>query len=139
MPHSTSRPAELASATFGRRLLPVVLDQLAESDPSRVYAAIPLSGELSHGFRDITVVEVARCVNYMSAWLEEQFGCSSNFETVSYLGIPDIRGAILFLAAVKCGYKVCRVSWSFWICPTNTSLPSFSSHHLEIHLPPMQL
>ncbi|KAI4241070.1 MAG: hypothetical protein L6R42_011382 [Xanthoria sp. 1 TBL-2021] len=49
---------------------------------------------------------MARAVNHMAWWLKTQIGISPSFETVSYLGVPDIRYAIFFLAAVKCGYKV---------------------------------
>ena len=33
-------------------------------------------------------------------------GRSTVFETIAYIGPSDLRYAIVFLAAVKCGYKV---------------------------------
>ncbi|KAL8734972.1 MAG: hypothetical protein Q9181_002995 [Wetmoreana brouardii] len=91
---------------YGRRLLPQVLDQLATTDPDRVYATVPRSPDLNDGFRNVTMSQMARAVNHMAWWLQQHTGTSSIFETVSYLGLPDIRYAILFLAAVKCGFKV---------------------------------
>ena len=39
---------------YGERLLPRVLNELAESEPERLYASVPrLSVNLSQGFRDI--------------------------------------------------------------------------------------
>ncbi|KAI0532164.1 hypothetical protein GGR58DRAFT_491137 [Xylaria digitata] len=91
---------------YGKRLMPVVLDELAKTDPSRLYAAIPKSTDVKDGFRDITAADVARCVNFMALWIEQKLGRSSSFETISFIGIPDLRGAVIFQAAVKCGYKL---------------------------------
>ncbi len=95
---------------YGRRLLPQVLDDLSSFTPERLYATIPrLTTDLSQGFREITVKDVARSVNALAWWLQAVIGRSDSFETLCYIGIPDIRSAILFLAAIKCGYKV----WNF--------------------------
>lgn len=91
---------------YGARLLPQVVDQLAASDPTRVYASIPVSSDLSAGFRDVTILNMAAAVDSFAWWLESHIGRSSQFETLSYMGVSDIRYAIVFLAAVKCGYKV---------------------------------
>lgn len=97
--------------SYGRRLLPQVLDDLSISTPDRIYVTIPrLTKDLSRGFSDITVSDVARCVNALAWWLQEDVGRSDSFETLCYIGVPDIRSAILFLAAIKCGYKVCQLS-----------------------------
>lgn len=92
--------------TYGRRLLPCVLDELARTYPRRLFCAIPKSADISEGFNDITVSEVARCVDFMAAWVEDRFGQSETFETIGYIGIPDLRGVVIFYATVKYGYKV---------------------------------
>ena len=91
---------------YGSRLLPQVVDELARSDPQRIYATLPLSSDLSKGFQDVTMQQVSQAVNKCAYWLEDTIGRSTVFETLSYLGLPDLRYAIVFLAAVKCGYKV---------------------------------
>ena len=91
---------------YGSRLLPQVVDELASSDPQRIYATLPLSSDLSKGFRDVTMRQVSQAVNRLAYWLEDTIGRSTVFETLSYMGLPDLRYAIVFLAAVKCGYKV---------------------------------
>ncbi len=91
---------------YGSRLLPQVVDQLSQSEPNRIYATIPVSSDLSQGFRDITMLEVAQAVDGFAYWLEENLSRNTAFETISYTGISDLRYAIVFLAAVKCGYKV---------------------------------
>lgn len=40
--------------------------------------------------------------------LQYTFGMTLNdrFETLTYIGVPDLQYSIVFYAAVKCGYKV---------------------------------
>ena len=97
---------EVAEPRYGSRLLPQVVDELAISHPDRIYATIPLSTDVSQGFRDVTMLEIAQSVNYTASWLERSFGRSKSFDTLAYIGASDLRYATVFLAAVKCGYKV---------------------------------
>lgn len=91
---------------YGARLLPQVVDELARSNPKRIFASIPFSSDLSQGFRDVTMPELSQAVDHFAWWLDEHISRSTTFETLSYMGIPDLRYAVVFLAAVKCGYKV---------------------------------
>ncbi|KAI0169257.1 hypothetical protein GGR52DRAFT_581433 [Hypoxylon sp. FL1284] len=85
----------------GRRLLPLVLDEMAISNPGRLYAAIPKTQDVTQGFRDITVSDLARCVNFMAQWIDDRFGHPIHpFETLTYIGISDLRGPVSFLAAL---------------------------------------
>lgn len=93
---------------YGSRLLPQVVDELAQSNPERIYATIPLSSNLTQGFRHVTMLQISQAVNKCAHWIESIIGRSTVFETLSYVGLPDLRYAIVFLAAVKCGYKVRR-------------------------------
>ncbi|KAH7034609.1 uncharacterized protein B0I36DRAFT_381511 [Microdochium trichocladiopsis] len=68
--------------------------------PNRLYATIPKTSDVEDGFRDITVAEIARGVDYMAGWIIDRFGRSSNFKTISYIGTADLRGAIVSLAAL---------------------------------------
>ncbi|KAI0841826.1 acetyl-CoA synthetase-like protein [Hypoxylon sp. FL0890] len=95
-----------AQSPYGRRLMPVVLDELAMKTPEKLYASIPISADITQGFRDITVADMARSVNFMAEWIETRFGRSRNFDTLSYIGISDLRGVVVWHAAVKCGFKL---------------------------------
>lgn len=99
-------------ASYGSRLMPCVVDELANTTPSRVYASIPLASDLSGGFRDVTFREIALATDFLAHWIKSEIGCSGDFETIAYLGAADLRYAVFFLAAVKCGYKVFGNSWS---------------------------
>ena len=100
----------LGGSQYGSRLMPHVVDELAKSDPCRIHATIPVSSDISHGFRDITMLDIAQSVNQFAYWLEESLGRSTSFETLTYMGVPDLRYSIVFLAAVKCGYKVSQLA-----------------------------
>ena len=50
--------------------------------------------------------EFVRAVGKTAWWLEENIGQSTVHETMAYIGPSDLRYAIIFLAAVKYGYKV---------------------------------
>ncbi|KAK6205730.1 putative secondary metabolism biosynthetic enzyme [Pestalotiopsis sp. IQ-011] len=95
---------------YGRRLLPSYLDEIAKTNPGRVYAAIPKTAAVEDGYMDVTIADLARCANFMAQWIEERFGKSQNFETIAYVGLSDLRGVALFLAAIKTGYKLLLAS-----------------------------
>jgi len=71
---------------YGRRLLPVLLDGLARTAPSRIFASIPTSQSYSTGLKDISMASIARAVDRISWWLDEQLGSAVGFPTIAYLG-----------------------------------------------------
>lgn len=127
-----------AQTPHGRRLLPRALDEIAKSNPNRLYATIPHGIDLSKGFRDITFKEMATGINFVAHWIHKTFGCSSNFEPLCYIGIPDLRSVAVFLAGVKCGYKVsnifCKPSQSLYYYGQLPIYTRFSYHPRGIQL-----
>lgn len=92
--------------------MPVVLDSVARADPARFFAAIPNTANISDGFRDVSFSEVSNATNRMARWLRKAFGASParDFETLTYIGVSDLRYSIALYAAIKCGYKLLLVS-----------------------------
>ena len=88
---------------YGRRLLPVMIDEIAQREPDRLYCVIL---GLTDGPRTVTMNEFARAINRAARWLEAQVGRSESFETIAYMGPNDIRYSIFLMAGVKVGYKV---------------------------------
>lgn len=86
--------------------MPQVVDELAAIVPNRVYAAIPKTADVQDGYQDVTIAELAGSVNFMARWLEKRFGRSETFETITYVGLSDLKGITILLAAIKVGYKV---------------------------------
>lgn len=91
---------------YGSRLMPMVVDDIARQQPDLLYASVPLTTNLSEGFQGITFSEIASATNHVANWIDKKFGRSSKFDTIAYMGIGDLRYVVVFLAAVKCGYKV---------------------------------
>ena len=122
-----------SATTYGRRLIPMVLDRLADTDPGMVYAAIPKTANVKDGYRDVSIADFARCVDFMAQWIEDKFGRSNNFETITYIGLSDLRGPATFLAAIKTGYKVCtQLAFDSELA----DIDSFCFRCLQIHLRP---
>ncbi|KAK4998933.1 hypothetical protein LTR66_001923 [Elasticomyces elasticus] len=90
----------------GRRTLPELTDELAHSHPSKVWATIASTSDVSDGFLDITVKSLADAANATAWWIEENIGRSDKFVTIAYQGASDVRYAIFWFAAIKCGYKL---------------------------------
>lgn len=86
--------------------MPSVVDEIARQTPSLTYASIPLTTSINDGFKDVSFSDVASATNYVAAWIDRTLGPSSNFDTIAYMGLGDLRYVVVFLAAVKCGYKV---------------------------------
>ena len=91
---------------YGRRLLPVELDRVAQFEPETPYFSRPRDpNNLAAGFEDITYRRIANAANRLAHWLESELGPAKNFETVAYLAPPDIRNILLVLAVSKVGYQ----------------------------------
>ncbi len=90
----------------GQRLLPVLIDDIARTDPHRVFAAIPKSANPKDGYEDITYHNFSTAINRCSWWIEKEIGKGSDFETVAYIGPLDLLYHIFTFAAIKTGHKV---------------------------------
>ncbi|MCJ1387732.1 hypothetical protein MMC18_000575 [Xylographa bjoerkii] len=98
------------SKDYGRRLVPVIVDELARNDPERAVYSIPLSQDVSNGFKDISACAFANAVNRTSWWLHSELGKGSSFQSVGYIGPHDLRYVLLILACIKTGYKALLIS-----------------------------
>lgn len=93
----------------GRRLLPVVIDQLAQDDPDRPWASFPVDDwNLSAGYEDISYRTLANAINKLAHFIMDHVGRSApgKFETLAYLGVSDVRYHLLQMAVVKTGHQV---------------------------------
>lgn len=55
-----------SSPAYGRRLVPKVLNELGGKDPHRVYAAILKTLNVKDGYRDISVVDLIRYIDFIA-------------------------------------------------------------------------
>lgn len=89
----------------GQRTLPELLDEKALHTPGHACLSIPLS-ESCQDYRDISYVQLSRAVDAMAWWIHKTLGTSNTFETLCYLGPPDVQYFIFSLASCKTGFKV---------------------------------
>lgn len=91
-----------------KQLLNNIVDGMAKTRPSALYAEVPVSPTTYEaGFRKITYGTLANAINGVAWWLKGELGVGQNFETLSYIGPSDLGYVIMLLGAVKAGYKVC--------------------------------
>ena len=90
---------------YGQRLIPHLIDDIAHNKPSRTFCSLAKSGDISDGFQDVSYGAFANAINRLAWWIEENLGKTSTFETLSYIGPPDLRYIVLTIAAQKTGYK----------------------------------
>ncbi|KAI1735225.1 acetyl-CoA synthetase-like protein [Xylaria scruposa] len=87
----------------GKRLPPVLLDEIAAKDPGRVLYSIAKTEKMEDGFEDITYKTIANAVNRCAHWLKQTLGTDQP-RVFCYLGPIDLRYIILVLAAPKAGH-----------------------------------
>ncbi|UPK94825.1 hypothetical protein LCI18_005760 [Fusarium solani-melongenae] len=90
----------------GRRLLPSLVDEIAVSDPGRVFYSVTKTNNPADGFQDINAKTFARAVNRCAWYIEKHLGRGQDFPTLAFIGPQDVIYAILTLACVKTGYKL---------------------------------
>ncbi|KAI1173253.1 hypothetical protein F4777DRAFT_589987 [Nemania sp. FL0916] len=100
----------------GHRLLPHIVDAIAQSDPQRECFAIPRSSDPKDGWKPITFKQYANAINHVARRIIENCGVPEpdTFPTIAYIGPNDARYVVMTLASVKAGYK------AFFISPRNS-------------------
>jgi acyl-CoA synthetase (AMP-forming)/AMP-acid ligase II len=101
MPHNLAAPLNC-----GKRLLPVLVDEIAATDPERTFVSIPQSSDLADGFTNISYCRFAKAVNRCAWWIRKELGGHTEQKTVLYLGPLDLRYLIIILATAKAGHVV---------------------------------
>ncbi|RDW82481.1 hypothetical protein BP6252_03593 [Coleophoma cylindrospora] len=96
---------EVPSKRYGQRLVPQVADELASLNPGKIYASIT-TGNSGNDYREVTIKELVHAANHLAWFIKSKYGMSESCETLIYMGTADIRYTALFIAAVKCCYKL---------------------------------
>ncbi|ETS80548.1 hypothetical protein PFICI_08077 [Pestalotiopsis fici W106-1] len=98
-----------ATHSFGRRLIPQIVDDRSKSSPERIVYSFPLDPQLT-SWHHVTARVLANAVDTLAWKLAADLGRSSTFETVSYIGPHDIRYVMVVLACIKAGYQALLLS-----------------------------
>ena len=127
-------PPEGSIIDVGRRLLPRALTDAAKREPNKPWAFAFEDKDTSKGFRSITVGDVERAVDSTAWWILGRLGSSTNFETLAYIGVSDMRYQIVHLASIKCGYKVSSMEFQV-LCSAAYHCYSSCAYQSEILMP----
>jgi acyl-CoA synthetase (AMP-forming)/AMP-acid ligase II len=94
----------------GPQTLLAVLEEKAKSIGDHTYLRYPTDNWETEGYRTMTWRQYADSVNKVAYWLDQQLGGCQPGDTVAYMGPSDARYAIIYLATMKTGRKVCSAS-----------------------------
>ena len=70
---------------YGHRLIPTLVDSLAETTPDYIFASFPRSAQYTDGLRAVTIRTFARAVDRAASWIDSTIGKGIGFVTVAYL------------------------------------------------------
>ncbi|KAI0896934.1 hypothetical protein F4806DRAFT_487004 [Annulohypoxylon nitens] len=98
------------ASVVGERLLPSVVDEIAQSDPHRVLYSVARTKNPEDGFDDINARSFADAVDRFSWYIERHLGRGQGFPTLTYIGPQDLLYAVSVLACIKTGYKLLLIS-----------------------------
>lgn len=86
-------PSQQNSIQYGRRLIPHIIDDFAESEPEREAFQVPRSSDPKDGWRAITWGGYANAVNHVARRIIDICGEPEKdaFPTIAYIGPNDAR------------------------------------------------
>lgn len=94
-------------ANAGARLLPSLVDEIAQSDPTRICYSIAKTSDPADGFFDISAAAFAKAVDRCAWFIHNTLGPGERFPTIAYMGPQDI---VYLIFVIACGvYKVITV------------------------------
>jgi len=96
------------STQYGQRLLPVYIDEVAQTNPNRPFVSVAKTSNAIDGYFDVTFRAFSRAVNRCAWKLKRKLGQSQTFTPILYIGPLDIRYLIVLFAAAKTGHVVSR-------------------------------
>ncbi|KAK2762490.1 amp dependent ligase [Colletotrichum kahawae] len=96
----------MGSQVEQRLITQALADALAEN-PDRTWVSYAISNNIvQDGFRNITIRQLATAVDRLAWYIDSNIGKSSDFETVLYYGLADVRYIITLIAGIKTGHSV---------------------------------
>jgi hypothetical protein len=108
---------DAVNAVGSEVLLPAAIDHIAQTNPERLYAEIPLSTtSFDAGFRRISYRELSNAANGIAWWIHRTLGPSKTCEPLCYMGPNDLIRNIVLLGNCKAGYSVGFSTFHVRIC-----------------------
>ncbi|KAJ5939197.1 hypothetical protein N7466_002331 [Penicillium verhagenii] len=98
-----------------------ITDEIATTDPSRLYCTQSISPDVTQGWKDVTFSGLVSAANRMALWIEENVASSRAPETLAYVATNDIRYVAFILACMRLRHTALLLS------PRNSEQ---ASHHV---------
>lgn len=105
-----SPPMIVEDQRYGRRLIPQIMDRLANSHPDRTVFSLTKTRDGILEFNDISAQTFAQAVDKTAWWLYDQVGPTSLVQPLGYIGPHDLRHILITYACVKVGYAALYLS-----------------------------
>ncbi|EOA91930.1 uncharacterized protein SETTUDRAFT_152948 [Exserohilum turcica Et28A] len=109
-PRSVTPISEPDEPSYGRRLIPQIMDQLAATHPDQIVFSLTSTVGDKLEFKEISARAFKNAVDKTAWWLYKQVGPSSIVQPVGYIGPHDLRHILLTHACAKVGYAVLNLS-----------------------------
>lgn len=74
------------SMKYGKRLIPLTLDEMASAEPDRIIYSVATLSDISHELRHISARTFAKAVDKSAWWLHNQIGKPTLIQLVGYIG-----------------------------------------------------
>lgn len=75
-----------SQAEHGKKLIPHLVDDLAQTKPDHIFAVIPKTTKIADGFQNVTIRSFARAVDEVAHRIDSSIGKNTDFETIAYIG-----------------------------------------------------
>jgi hypothetical protein len=93
--------------SYGRRLLPHIVDARATSGYERPFGLYPRTADPADDFWAVSYARLANAVNRVAWWLDQTLGKAGHEDhAFAYFGPTDFRYIVFVLAGMKTGHKV---------------------------------
>ena len=91
-----------APKDYGRRLLPVVIEQAARDHPDHVVYSFPITNDVAQGFHEITNSRYANGMHRTSWYIESKFDkpARNTFPTIGYVGPSEPQLSVLSMSTM---------------------------------------
>ncbi|TLD19227.1 hypothetical protein PspLS_09919 [Pyricularia sp. CBS 133598] len=105
-------PTPVSGEMYGKRLIPHVIDNIAQKDPQRECFSIPLSSNPEDGWKAVSYRQYATAIDRLAHHIVKTVGTPrpKTFPTLTYVGGNNAVYLIFVIAAIKAGYKALFLS-----------------------------
>ncbi|KAK7527343.1 uncharacterized protein IWZ02DRAFT_122405 [Phyllosticta citriasiana] len=96
---------------YADKPLPRRVEDIAAKDPSRTWMIVPRTSDVNGEYRYITFGEFAKAIDGAARWIEKTIGINKEKrETIAYMGINDVRYAVMIIALMKANKRALLLS-----------------------------